>query len=136
MRSHVMYTLTSFEAQADAIVLPAIRCFRFCLNCAIMLITVSHLKGSLRSHKWTNCRKHSGAVRSRTPAGRERRGTGGRPRCRGGGGARGVQNPHPREISRAEVGVFSNASRLEAVYGHSFRISREVLILWCDNRWL
>ena len=49
---------------------------------------------------------------------------------------RGVQNPHPREISRAEVGVFSNASRLEAVYGHSFRISREVLILWCDNRWL
>ena len=32
--------------------------------------------------------------------------------------------------------VFSNASRLEAVYGHSFRISREVLILWCDNRWL
>jgi len=49
---------------------------------------------------------------------------------------RGVQNPRPREISRAEVGVFSNASRLEAVYGHSFRISREVLILWCDNRWL
>ena len=49
---------------------------------------------------------------------------------------RGVQNPHRREISRAEVGVFSNASRLEAVYGHSFRISREVLILWCDNRWL
>ena len=47
-----------------------------------------------------------------------------------------LQNPHPREISRVEVGVFSNASRLEAVYGHSFRISREVLILWCDNRWL
>ena len=44
--------------------------------------------------------------------------------------------PEPQEISRAEVGVFSNASRLEAVYGHSFRISREVLILWCDNRWL
>ena len=47
----------------------------------------------------------------------------------------GVQNPCPREISRAEGGVFSNASRLEAVYGHSFSISREVLILWCDNRW-
>ena len=41
----------------------------------------------------------------------------------------------PREISRAEGGVFSNASRLEAVYGHSFIIIREVLIFWCDNRW-
>ena len=50
--------------------------------------------------------------------------------------SRGVQNPRPREISRAEGGVFSDTSRLEAVYGHSFRISREVLILWCDNRWL
>ena len=49
--------------------------------------------------------------------------------------ARGVQNPRPREISRVEGGVFSNAPRLEAVYGHSFSISREVLILWCDNRW-
>ena len=29
---------------------------------------------------------------------------------------RGVQNPRLREISRAEGGVFSNASRLEAVY--------------------
>ena len=44
--------------------------------------------------------------------------------------------PEAQEISRAKVGVFSNISRLEAVYGHSFRISREVLILWCDNRWL
>ena len=34
-----------------------------------------------------------------------------------------VQNPRLREISRAEGGVFSNASRLEAVYGHSFSIS-------------
>ena len=48
---------------------------------------------------------------------------------------RGVQNPRLREISRAEGGVFSNASRLEAVYGHSFIIIREVLIFWCDNRW-
>ena len=37
----------------------------------------------------------------------------------------------PREISRAEGGVFPNASRLEAVYVHSLSISREVLILWC-----
>ena len=42
---------------------------------------------------------------------------------------RGVQNPCPREISRAEGGVFPNASRLEAVYVHSLSISREVLIL-------
>ena len=48
---------------------------------------------------------------------------------------RGVQNPRPREISRAEGGVFSDTSRLEAVYGHSFIIIREVLIFWCDNRW-
>ena len=44
---------------------------------------------------------------------------------------RGVQNPRPREISRAEGDVFPNASRLEAVYVHSLSISREVLILWC-----
>ena len=43
---------------------------------------------------------------------------------------RGVQNPRPREISRAEGDVFPNASRLEAVYVHSLSISREVLILW------
>ena len=43
--------------------------------------------------------------------------------------ARGVQNPRTREISRAEGGVFSDASRLEAVYVHSLSISREVLIL-------
>ena len=42
---------------------------------------------------------------------------------------RGVQNPRLREISRAEGGVFSDTSRLEAVYGHSFIIIREVLIL-------
>ena len=42
---------------------------------------------------------------------------------------RGVQNPRPREISRAEGDVFPNASRLEAVYVHSLSISREVLIL-------
>ena len=47
----------------------------------------------------------------------------------------GVQNPPPREISRASGGVFSNTSRLEAVYGHSFIIIREVLIFCCDNRW-
>ena len=41
----------------------------------------------------------------------------------------GVQNPRPREISRAEGNVFPNASRLEAVYVHSLSISREVLIL-------
>ena len=45
--------------------------------------------------------------------------------------SRGVQNPRPREISRAEGDVFPNASRLEAVYVHSLSISREVLILWC-----
>ena len=43
----------------------------------------------------------------------------------------GMQNPRPREISRAEGDVFPNASRLEAVYVHSLSISREVLILWC-----
>ena len=48
---------------------------------------------------------------------------------------RGVQNPRPREISRAEGGVFSDTSRLEAVYGHSFIIIRELLILLLDNRW-
>ena len=48
---------------------------------------------------------------------------------------RGVQNPRLREISRAEGGVFSNASLLSSVYGHSFIIIREVLIFWCDNRW-
>ena len=41
----------------------------------------------------------------------------------------------PREISRAEGGVFPNASRLEAVYVHSLSISREVLILWCVFIW-
>ena len=30
--------------------------------------------------------------------------------------SRGVQNPRPREFSRAEGDVFPNASRLEAVY--------------------
>ena len=49
---------------------------------------------------------------------------------------RGVKHPHPREISMAKVDVFSNVSRLVAVYRHSFRISREVLILLCDNIWL
>ena len=44
--------------------------------------------------------------------------------------SRGVQNPRPREILRAEGDVFPNASRLEAVYVHSLSISREVLILW------
>ena len=48
---------------------------------------------------------------------------------------RGVQNPRTREISRAEGGVFSDTSRLEAVYGHSFIIIRELLILLLDNRW-
>ena len=48
---------------------------------------------------------------------------------------RGVQNPRLREISRAEGGVFSNASLLSSVYGHSFIIIREVLIFWYDNRW-
>ena len=45
--------------------------------------------------------------------------------------------PEAQEISqgRGFLGEFFNASRLEAVYGHSFRSSREVLILWCDNRW-
>ena len=43
---------------------------------------------------------------------------------------RGVQNPHPREISRAEGGVFPNAPRLEAVYGHSLSIIREILIFF------
>ena len=53
---------------------------------------------------------------------------------------RGVQNPRPREISRAEGGVFSDTSRLEAVYGHSLILDREgsdltlsgciVLVLW------
>ena len=33
---------------------------------------------------------------------------------------RGVQNPYPREISGAEGGVYSNASRLEAVYIQTF----------------
>ena len=47
----------------------------------------------------------------------------------------GVQNPRPWEISWASGGVFSDTSRLEAVYGHSFIIIREVLIFWCDNRW-
>ena len=42
---------------------------------------------------------------------------------------RGVQNPRPREISRAEGAVFPDASRLEAVYVHSLSISREVLTL-------
>ena len=42
---------------------------------------------------------------------------------------RGVQNPRPREISRAEGGVFPNASRLEAVYGHSLLLDREGLEL-------
>ena len=49
--------------------------------------------------------------------------------------SRGMQNPRPREISRAEGGVFSDTSRLEAVYGHSFIIIRELLILLLDNRW-
>ena len=48
---------------------------------------------------------------------------------------RGVQNPRTREISMAEEGVFSDTSLLEAVYGHSFIIIREVLILLLDNRW-
>ena len=39
--------------------------------------------------------------------------------------ALGVQNPRPW----ASGSVFSNVSRFEAVYGHSFSISREVLIL-------
>ena len=42
---------------------------------------------------------------------------------------RGVQNPRTREISRAEGGVFSDTSRLEAVYGHSFILDREGLDL-------
>ena len=42
---------------------------------------------------------------------------------------RGVQNPRSREISRAEGGVFSNTSRLEAVYGHSLISDREGLDL-------
>ena len=33
---------------------------------------------------------------------------------------RGVQNPRPREILGAEGGVYSNASRLEAVYIQTF----------------
>ena len=56
---------------------------------------------------------------------------------------RGFCTPRPERLPEGEArgqsrgpSVFSNASRLEAVYGHSFRISREVLILWCDNRWL
>ena len=36
----------------------------------------------------------------------------------------------PRAISRAEGGVFSNASRFEAVYGHSLIIIRKVLIFF------
>ena len=48
---------------------------------------------------------------------------------------RGVQNSRTREILRAEGGVFSDTSRLEAVYGHSFIIIRELLILLLDNRW-
>ena len=48
---------------------------------------------------------------------------------------RGVQNPRTGEISRAEGGVFSDTSRLKAVYGHSFIIIRELLILLFDNRW-
>ena len=48
------------------------------------------------------------------------------------GEARG-QSRGPREISRAEGGVFSDTSRLEAVYGHSFIIIRELLILLLDN---
>ena len=35
----------------------------------------------------------------------------------------GVQNPRLREISRAEGGVFSNASRLEAVYDCTYILS-------------
>ena len=50
-------------------------------------------------------------------------------------GPRGAKSP-PEGNLEGRGGVFSNASRLEAVYGHSFRINREVLILWCDNRWL
>ena len=42
---------------------------------------------------------------------------------------RGVQNPRPREISRAEAGVFSDTSRLESVYGHSLILDREGLDL-------
>ena len=49
-------------------------------------------------------------------------------------GPRGAKSP-PEGNLEGRGGVFSNASRLEAVYGHSFSISREVLILWCDNRW-
>ena len=45
-----------------------------------------------------------------------------------------IENPCPREISWSLGDVFTNASRLEAVYSHSLSISREVLILWCDNR--
>ena len=40
-----------------------------------------------------------------------------------------MQNPRPREISRAEGGVFSDTSRLEAVYGHSLILDREGLDL-------
>ena len=39
----------------------------------------------------------------------------------------------PKGNLEGRGGVFSNASRLEAVYGHSFSISREVLILWCAD---
>ena len=49
-------------------------------------------------------------------------------------GPRGAKSPSEGNLE-GRGGVFSNASRLEAVYGHSFSISREVLILWCDNRW-
>ena len=41
---------------------------------------------------------------------------------------RGFCTPRPERLPEGNL-VFSNASRLKAVYGHSFRISREVLIL-------
>ena len=41
-----------------------------------------------------------------------------------------ILNPYTAE--RREV---SDTSRLEAVYGHSFIIIRELLILLLDNRW-
>ena len=47
-----------------------------------------------------------------------------------------MQNPRPREISRAEGGVFSDTSLLSSVYVHSLILDREGLDLTlsgCDK---